>query len=424
MPCVSFPCLGHKSMRLNYALILEVSLAIFISLIPYAVSADVNYNIPAEFGMTGTDIICIDPPYDQRNFLSYRIGTAGPGSNDILETSTTGNGLCNSSFDAPGNITGAGSFWLTMYEGAGYTAGYGHIEFLCNGGSSAGDCEIIVPDYNTFIRIISPPPDTASTTFDIEYEYYIDGSSPEAEFQPTVNILFQLCPQSYPSDACERFVDPDFSDTYNVLTSGSFTVTTNREGYYLALANFWNDVSTTIEPSVCPWWDFRCQTTPGESPEIGVGTSTRFNVATTTIDADVPEWILDGDYCGGFIGIIDAAFCNALVFLFVPEKDFNTRFQELQNLMINKQPWGFFALVQKKLDTAIVDAPVDPATDLVINVGTIDMTVFSWTWVKDTWTALGFYAFEFSQILLWIFWLYTSWTLWRIVVGSKSDNAI
>lgn len=264
------------------------------------------------------------------------------------------------------------------------------------------------------IIINSPTSTTASTTFDIDFTYFLNSNDdPENEFS---HILFQLCAQSYPNDPCERF---SFSPTtLDTVVSQTLEVTTNREGYYLLIGNFWNGVETATD---CFWWNFTCQET---APKLGIGTSVRFNVATTSIDADVPDWILNQDICGGFTGIIDSSLCNGIAFLFMPSQDSFTRLTDLQSFISSKQPWGFFALANQKLDEIVNNASSSIGTDVIVDVAALggSTTIFSWTGSKNTMENLGFYNSDVTDILITFVWFMLIGWFWGLFF--KTDPVI
>jgi len=246
----------------------------------------------------------------------------------------------------------------------------------------------------TYIEILTPPPDVASTTFDVTYRYSI------ATTTDYTHIRFSLCALSYPSDDC--VITSTSPVTVGEVVEESFELTSERMGYHLLLVNFWNGVDETVTCD-CAWWDFQCQIlcTP-EVVMIGTGDSVNFNIATTTIVADVPLWIENMDFCSGFSGIVDSAMCNGVAFLFMPSNESFTRILNLQKIIAEKQPWGFIPLVFLELQA--ISATATTPTAVQVDVGLFQATMINPTGIKATMDDLGMNSDEVSSIIITFLW--------------------
>jgi len=258
---------------------------------------------------------------------------------------------------------------------------------------------------STYINITAPTSTTASRTFDVDFNYQMLDNYPQAdEFS---HILFTLCARSYSNDECIKFSTTTAS--LNSSHSSTIELTAVRDGYHLLLANFWNGVSENTD---CPWWNIFCEE---ETSLVGVGTSVNFNVATTTIDADVPEWILNGNFCGGLSGLVDVAICNALAFLFVPDSTSLDKIFTLDEVLAQKQPFGFFFLVQQKM-TEVGATEGSAGAGLTVDTGAGalgEVEFFNFASAKSEMTAMGMDTTEVQDIMIWMLWLMLGWYVWH-----------
>jgi len=264
----------------------------------------------------------------------------------------------------------------------------------------------------TRIIINEPPPDPGSRTFDVDLSYYLNSSTPDAgEY---THILLQLCALSYTSDPCLKF---NFNGTeIDSWENEVISVEAQRDGYHLLMVNFWNGVEETVN---CNWYEFWCGE---EVPLVGPGSSVRFNVATTSIAADVPAWVEDMDICGGFDGIVDAALCNGLAFLFIPSTESLDRLFSLDDVLATKQPFGFFFLVEQKL-TEVVETEGAAGTDLTVDLGDSfmgEINVFSFTGAKGTLQNIGAESEGVTSIMVWFLWLAFAYYCWFRVMHSTT----
>lgn len=160
------------------------------------------------------------------------------------------------------------------------------------------------PVYNTHITwlnpaVASPATSTASTSINFRFEYYINSSQTDASV--LTNLLVLNCPQSYTVDAnCDHFVSTSTLQVDTLATMEVFGVA-RRQGFTVGVASLWNGVE---EVRTCSWYEFWC--TP-ESPIQVAVTANRYNVASTTIPADIP--LLTQEALEGGIG---AASCGQI----------------------------------------------------------------------------------------------------------------
>lgn len=267
----------------------------------------------------------------------------------------------------------------------------------------------------TYINITAPTSTTASRTFDVDFNYRMESSYPQAS--EYTHILFTLCARSYSNDECLKFSAP--VDTLGSAHSDTLEIMAERDGYHLLLANFWNGVS---EDTTCSWWQFFCEE---ETALIGVGTSVNFNVATTTIDADVPEWILNGDFCGEMDGLVDSAMCNALAFLFVPDSASLDKIFTLDDVLAQKQPFGFFFLVQKKM-TEVGETTGEAGSGLTVDTGEGalgEIEFFNFASAKSEMTDMGMDTTEVQDIMIWMLWLMLGWYVWYRTMTVSNPTA-
>jgi len=256
----------------------------------------------------------------------------------------------------------------------------------------------------------------AADTLSIDAEYLVSGVVTLVAYDPLAPSVTPYGAGSTPD--LETVTGVGNTTTYGiVIENGAFvtfkdaatiTATTSRMGYFIGLANFWNGISENID---CPWWNFLCT---DEQIFIGSGTSFRFNVATTTIEADVPSWISNMNLCEGFSGLA-GGMCNGIAFLFKPSDTTFSKFQQLQTQMLGKQPWGFFALINSKLDAKINNASSTEGSDIVVTIGTIEnIKIFSWTDAKNTWNNLGLYNSQITNALTSFLWIIFGIAIWGL----------
>lgn len=240
----------------------------------------------------------------------------------------------------------------------------------------------IISDGNNFnttrINWISPIATTTSRTINFSFEYYLNTDTDP--FDVNGNILLNLCSLSYPNEDCQH-VTVTTDVQANILSVANVIATTTRDGFYLGTVNFWNGVSENVDE--CSWWDFGCE--PSQII-LGKGTSSRFNVATTTISADIPVFI-DGiqSMCDDTDNLA-WIFCKTIVFLFVPSPDGMLKFQEINNVLRQKIPFNY---VYYGIDTiqAVRSATIQPGTDVVVDLNGSFLppgstTMFSFSEVK------------------------------------------
>lgn len=306
-------------------------------------------------------------------------------------------------WDGTNNISFGGS--PTLVNMIGSTVGSATAYLAVYSGNAGGT--------DTRIIINSPTASTTSKIFDVNFEYYLNSETPKAnEFN---YIIFQLCSLAFPNDNCHRF---SFTPTtINNLNNETIELTATRDGYHLLLANFWNGVE---ENTTCPWWNLWCAE---QIIEIGPGTSQRFNVATTTVVFELPQWIEDADMCGALSGFTETMMCNALTFLFVPNPNSLNRFGELQSLLATKQPFGFFFMVKENINNAI-NSDFTAGESLVINLGENSIgnfTVFNFENAKTTFNDFGFNDSQIIQIMLWFPWIFFGIYIWFRFIKKNEE---
>ena len=197
----------------------------------------------------------------------------------------------NQNFEAWAGTYGNGKYYTILYPNStDYNADNDtyFVNFTRTAGTwSVSSVEPSEPDINTTTRItwinppkISPSATTTSRTIDFEFEYYLNTTTDPQTNNNNTKIALSLCPISYPDDECQIFTMED-EVIPNELTNISLSQTTNRDGYYLGLLYFWNGVSENTE---CPWWNFLCEETTIQTSHTN---NNNFNVATTTIQADI-----------------------------------------------------------------------------------------------------------------------------------------
>lgn len=244
-------------------------------------------------------------------------------------------------------------------------------------------------NFNSRISWINPPKQspsatTTSRTINFEFSYYLNSASST----DISKMILSLCPLSYPNDDCQKV------DVGNVIEDSletiSTTTTTLRDGYYLGIVSFWNGVS---ESTTCSWWEFWCE---AEQVKVYNSVSNNFNVATTTIEADIPisyEAISSQCEDGNFA---EEGICKALLWLFYPSGSVLDGMEELGTTIRGKIPFGYFYQVSDKLN-AISTASSTEGSNIIVHVwgdettGT-EITLMDWSQAKD------FYSETFGNL--------------------------
>lgn len=381
----------------------------------------VNGYVTGTLGGSG-EWFCDIPPYNGiGGFGSYKLGIA-PDDGSFVDNTTTGTGICTGSLQPHANggqdpdYGGQEFMYLTMKPGSNFgydDYGYTIFQKIQGDGTQVGDWVVVNPDPNTVTHIdwinppeISPSATTTSRTINFQFRYYLNPQT-----HPTNNsntMLLQLCPLSYPDDPCQREVVSTTLST-NTLTSVSHSATTERDGFYLGIVSFWNGVTDDVD---CPWWNPFCT---DQEVIITYSNDNRFNVATTTIDADIPPVIqtLFGQCEGGFF---DNPICNTIVYLFYPSANSLQYFDEAKNQFRTKLPFALLYTITGSAFEATSTTTPTIGTDVVVHIdvlGNAETTIFSWQAAKDFFdNTLGTEPMEILVMIAWIgFCVYISWRI-------------
>lgn len=340
----------------------------------------------------------------------------------VLEWRVNGDGL----IEISGGVAGVGmlenSGWiettLTMADIG--TTSYAYIVTGSSfSRSSVIDNFFINTDYeepvgNTFLKIDNPLEggNTASTTFDISFTYTLDDRVAGAENFDY--IKFTACSRFYQNEPCKT---ESYETSYGVDNMDTITMTTDWSGWSYLVASFWNGVEEDV---TCPWWNFTCQE---EEVLIGASDSINFNIATTTIDADVPDWILDGDFCGAMESDIGNGFCQALAFMFYPSDIAGESMKEIRSIMAQKQPFGFFFLVSERMDE-LFKTEGAAGTGLTINLGESWGTweVFNFATAREEVIAMGLYTDDTETVMLVMIYVMLIGYWWFRLTGRNEDS--
>lgn len=242
---------------------------------------------------------------------------------------------------------------------------------------------------NTDTRIVwvSPPPtnqaSTTSRTFDVEFDYYFNTlQSDPATFD---YILLQMYPLAYPSYPPERFTveNPLVHDS---LTSVSFEVTTQNDGYYMGILSYWNGVPQNVE---CAWYDIFCTE---DQVVVGISASNKFNVATTTIAAEVPPYLRQSlsDSCteieSTWVLGLDVAVCKAIAYLFVPSPTlFDDASRNFNETLSYQMPFAPFYKFTQSIEGAST-GEAEMSSDLDVDLGPLSIgafKLFSWSMARE-----------------------------------------
>lgn len=269
------------------------------------------------------------------------------------------------------------------------------------------------PEGQTWLNITYPfeGGNTASTSFDVGFTYTLDDrveGADEFEF-----IRFTLCSLFYQNEPC---VVETYNTSFGTGQTGTTTMNSTWEGYSLLVASYWNGVENDV---TCPWWNFLCQE---EQVKIGASDSIKLNIATTTISADVPDWILNGDLCSSMDSDIGNGFCQALTFLFYPSDIASESIEEIRDILAQKQPFGFFFLVSKQMDE-LFKTEGATGTGLTINLGADwgSYEVFNYLTAKEKVIELGLYT-EDIVMLINVFLYIALITYWWFRLTGKEDT--
>jgi len=276
----------------------------------------------------------------------------------------------------------------------------------------------LVPPSDTSTRIewdnppiTVPSATTTSQTVDFQFHYYLN--SGDSDTTTFTHILLQLYPLSYPNDPAQR-ITVETSIIPDSYESVDITATTDRVGYYLGMVSFWNGISETVN---CNWWQFGCS---DEVPVVGATFKNNFNIATTTIPADAPPFVVQGfsSICdgidSGFFGI-DTAMCKTLGFLFTPNPDNISNITNgLTAQLKSKQPFaGFYQFIgnAQELSSNSGEDPGDVNVDL--GTGTFitgSFAIFSWSGsrtfisaIVDNQLATVLIGLEYVMMMIFIF---------------------
>lgn len=269
------------------------------------------------------------------------------------------------------------------------------------------------PEEQTFITIDSPVEggNTDSRIFDVDFTYTLDSRIAGAEEYDY--IKFTLCSQFYINEEC---VTEQYPTSFGVDNTGTIEMESEWDGYSLLIASFWNGVTEDV---TCPWWNFICQE---EQVLIGPTDTINLNIATTTIDADVPEWILNGDLCGSLDSDIGNGFCQALAFLFYPSDIASESMEEIRSIMAQKQPFGFFFLVSERMDE-LFQTEGSAGSGLTINLGEDWGTweVFNYATAREEVIALGVYNEDTETVMHVMIYIMLIGYWWMRLTGRDED---
>lgn len=268
------------------------------------------------------------------------------------------------------------------------------------------------PEGQTWLNIDYPfeGGNTASTSFDIGFTYTLDERVEGAEEFPY--IRFTLCSLFYQNEPC---VTESYETTFGITETATTSINSTWEGYSLLIASFWNGVETDV---TCPWWNFLCQEA---QVKIGASDSIKLNIATTTIDADVPDWIQNADLCTTF-GDIGNGFCQAMVFLFYPSDIASQSINEIRDILAQKQPFGFFFLVSKQMDS-LFKTEGATGTGLTISLGPKWGTweVFNFATAKSKVVAMGLYTQDVVDVINIFLYISLISYWWFRLTGKQED---
>lgn len=218
---------------------------------------------------------------------------------------------------------------------------------------------------------------TPEANFDVEFQYYLNTSTHD----PNIfnNILINITPINDTQKPNQKYTITNLQT--NTLTTQTINFPAmDSTGYHLGLINFWNGVNENIN---CSWWEFWCNE---ENIILGPGDSSRFNVATTTIQISNPlerETIMNA--CGD--GMFDGAICRALTWLFLPDNSTAERFLSITENLGRKIPFAFLKLLDDKIETLEVTGTTWNEYELDLNTGNQyslgTIKVFNWAEAKE-----------------------------------------
>lgn len=355
-------------------------------------------------------------------------------SNDVLITSGVWHDITILSFVEGGvkyislTVDGRTDTFAT-YQGDTYQ--YNDVDFHTTGSTRSffwdnfdlrTNGDIVPPPTNTRIEWVNPAKTTPSATttsrvIDFEFNYYLNSSTHSTS--TWTHMLLQLYPLNYSSG--EQKITITENIIWDSFENVNKIATTTRDGYYLGTISFWNGVLQ--EETDCTWWIFGCST---QFPLIGYTSSNNFNVATTTITADAPPFIIDGsssicaDIETSFLGI-DVALCKTFVFLFVPSVDYFVNLQNnLFNTLATKKPFGYLFQVKTKFESGLTQEGTAGANIVFENENGLfdNLTIFNWSTVKDFVDDL--IPINVVVILTNIGWvLFSLYVWWRLTTPEK-----
>lgn len=304
-------------------------------------------------------------------FGSYRIGTTGAGSNDIHQTPTSGTGGCTGSFGAPDNITGAGTFFYTLYLSSGYNDPYGFIEFQCNGGSSAGDCLIVgASDVTRVISLV--PSGGATTSTSTASSFTVTGFIHSSDFATgTVvrlyatrdattqsvdviasldsvggadSFLFEFYPTSAGNFSFSSTTDTsDFlTGQYSIVGSINFPISSvyQNDGIIGVLKSGWSRLMTLFEIANGTIQDNSSPQTIIKTSTFVIGTLNYWDITAAEIVSMQANLAENSEFCSPFSG--DFSMIGCLSFLFRPNEAmvaslWNTLYEQI----LSRAPFGY-----------------------------------------------------------------------------------
>jgi hypothetical protein len=259
---------------------------------------------------------------------------------------------------------------------------------------------------STRIEWVSPITTTASTTFDVEVEYYLN--SLDYSSSTYNSLLIQIDPLS---DSQAQKVETSISPIYfDQLVTATTSVTVPSNGNHLGLVNVWNGVDETTD---CSWWQFGCEP---ETLLVGLGDSVTFDVASSTYTPTLtllnpPDYDCALDNIGGCIR-------NSFIYLFYPSEEVLLRFNDVNNKVSTKFPFSYAYDLKDNIEY-LYNSPQTASSTVSMefsDYGTI--TLFSKEQVNDV-----AFAGTIRTIIGYLLWIMFSLHVYRKVLKIFDNNS-